>query len=97
MRRSVSNAPLGVYDVKVLPASDGDIQQTIPAGLAMQVNDTGTGTMYVGEALPGTATSAALWRIKKIVTTGADIAITWADGNDYFDNIWTSRASLSYS
>ena len=65
--------------------------------LATLVDDTTTANViYLGHAVPGTATSAASWRIKKIdVSSGA--TITWADGNFYFDNIWDNRASLSYS
>lgn len=66
--------------------------------MAMQVDDT-TGTIYQGWAEPGTATSAASWRIRKIVTSGSpdDTAITFADGDRSFNNIWDNRASLSYS
>lgn len=65
---------------------------------AMQVDDTGT-TLYQGWAVPGTATSAASWRIRRVVSSGTptDTSITFADGNDSFDNIWNNRASLSYS
>lgn len=65
---------------------------------AMQVDDTGT-TLYQGWAVPGTLTSAASWRIRRVVTSGtpADTAITFADGNDSFDNIYNNRAALSYS
>ncbi len=51
---------------------------------------------YLGEADPGTLESAASWRIKKIDTTD-DIVITWADGNNNYDNIWDNRLSLTYS
>ncbi len=51
---------------------------------------------YVGEAAIGTATSAALWRIKR-VDSATGIIILWADGNASFDNVWDNRASLSYS
>lgn len=57
-------------------------------------------TTYRGEALPGTLTSAAKWRIRRIIEgTGpdkGDFSITWADGNDNFDNIWDNRLSLTY-
>ena len=69
---------------------DQDVQ------FALQLDAVGT-TTYIGEALPGTLTSAALWRIKKMVETGADLVITWADGNENFDNVWDDRAGLSYS
>jgi len=52
---------------------------------------------YVGEASPGTATSAAGWRVKRIDETGGDIVVEWADGDSDFDNVWDNRASLSYS
>lgn len=53
---------------------------------------------YIGEAEPGSATSAAVWRIRKLVYSGTQLTeILWADGNTKFDNIWDNRASLSYS
>lgn len=54
--------------------------------------------LYVGWAPPGTATSAALWRVKKLLYTGGLLtSVVWADGNDTFDNVWDNRAALSYS
>lgn len=70
---------------------------TISAGLALQLDDAGAGTTYIGEAEPGTASSAASWRIKRLVETGADLAITWAGGTDNFDKVWDDRLGLSYS
>lgn len=52
---------------------------------------------YVGESRQGAATSAAQWRIFKLTQSGDTGVITFADGNDQFDNIWDNRASLSYS
>ena len=54
-------------------------------------------TTYEGEAVPGSATSAAVWRVKKIATLLGDVAVTWADGNANFDNIWDNRVSLTYT
>lgn len=67
-------------------------------GMAQQVDDTGS-TLYQGWAAPGSATSGALWRIRRVVSSGTptDTAITFADGNRNFDNIWDNRAALSYS
>ena len=65
----------------------------------LQVDEVGD-TTYIGYAVEGTATTAATWAIKKIVidnTNGCDAAITWADGDKSFDNIWDNRAALSYS
>lgn len=52
---------------------------------------------YIGETLPGTATSSALWRITKIDETSNPTTIFFAGGTDNFDQVWDNRASLSYS
>lgn len=64
--------------------------------LATRVDAASSTVTYIGNAAPGTATSSALWRVKKI-DTSSGTAITFADGNDLFDNVWDNRASLSYS
>ncbi len=53
-------------------------------------------TTYVGQAAPGTASSAAAWRIKRITDTGSAVSIDWANGSDAFDQVWDDRASLTY-
>lgn len=65
--------------------------------LAMEIDDTTTtDVIYQGWALPGTATSAASWKVRKIdISSGA--SISWADGDTNFDNVWDNIASLSYS
>lgn len=57
--------------------------------------DDGDTYMYIGQATPGTATSAASWRIKRL--TQADLTIVWADGDSSFNNVWDDHATLSYS
>ncbi len=55
-------------------------------------------TEYLGKAVPGTATSAATWQIKKLIYSGNYvIEILFADGDGDFDNVWDNHASLSYS
>ena len=56
---------------------------------------TTAGYIYFCDAAPGTATSAASWRISRMNTTTGQTM--WADGNANFDNIADNRASLSYS
>jgi len=51
---------------------------------------------YVGVAAPGTAQATAKWQCKKIDET-IGIVITWADGNENFDNVATDLTALSYS
>lgn len=67
---------------------------------AQQVDFIGNDLIYRAEADPGAATSAAVWRIRKIDIDNpsqGDIATTWADGNANFDNVWDDRLGLSYS
>jgi hypothetical protein len=54
--------------------------------------------MYVGESIPGTATTAAGWRIKKITEdVSGDMTILWANGSADFTQIWDNRTTLNYS
>ena len=53
---------------------------------------------YIGLALPGAATSAATWQIRKLVYTGTNVtSVLWCDGDNNFDNTWDSYDSHSYS
>jgi len=59
--------------------------------------DTASGTVtYLGYAVPGTATSAASWKIKKI-DSSSGTTIKYADGVGTYTKIWDNRASYSYS
>jgi len=55
--------------------------------------------IFVGRADIASITSAAVWQIVKIAydVSGNPLSITWADGDDEFDNIWDNRTGLSYS
>ena len=57
-------------------------------------DDTGDYT-YIGNAVPGTLTSATLWQIRRI--TSADGSVMWADGDIKFDNEWDERTGYGYS
>jgi len=69
----------------------------IPIRRALRFDGDSSTTQYIGEATYGASESAAVWRICRLVYTGGSLAMTWADGNDNFDNVWANRASLSYS
>ena len=65
---------------------------------AIQVDTTSvTDVIFFGQAEIASATSSAVWQIQKIDTSGGDVAITWADGNDSFDNVYDDRTSLTYT
>lgn len=59
----------------------------------------GTNPIYIGVAAPGTATSDALWQIKKLTYDGNNnpTNILAANGTTEFSQVWDNRASLSYS
>jgi len=73
----------------------GVVKRKVTEDLATKIVISGT-DIYVGKAAIGSATSSAVWKIKKI-DTASDIVITWADGNANFDNVMDNAASLSYS
>ena len=58
----------------------------------VNMDEASSTVLYVGEAEPGTADSAAAWRIKKVTSTG----VAWADGVATFTKVWNSRASYAY-
>ncbi|MGV7234660.1 MAG: hypothetical protein ACQ9ET_00235 [Nitrosomonadaceae bacterium] len=62
----------------------------------LQVDSVGS-TTYLGYADPGTLTSDATWAVKRIIETAGDASITWADGDNSFDNIWDDRLTLIYA
>lgn len=51
---------------------------------------------YIGNAAIGSLTSQAVWKIKKVNYTTGTI-ITYANGDENFDNIFDNRESLPYS
>lgn len=59
----------------------------------------GANATYIGQATPGTATSAAGWQIKFITYDGNDepTSITWANASSKFTFVWANRTSYSYS
>ena len=63
--------------------------------------DEATGSItYIGKAPPNSATSSAVWQIKKLDesgTGGIELVLTWADGNKNYDNIWDNRTGYNYS
>lgn len=74
--------------------------QTEEEMFAQQVDFINDDLLYRGEAVPGTATSAALWRIRRITIDNSgegDVVTTWAGGTADFDKIWDNRLGLTYT
>lgn len=56
-----------------------------------------TNVQYIGFTQFGVNATLPLWRIFRALTTNSIQYLEAADGDDKFDNSWSSRASLSYS
>jgi hypothetical protein len=67
-----------------------------PTPYGVRLDEASSTITYVGQAVPGSATSSAVWAIKRLDSTSG-LIVLWADGNANFDNVWDSRAGLSYS
>lgn len=86
----VTPEPLAVDPVnnRLLVSSNDDL--TV---YDFEKDDTGVYT-YLGNAAPGTADSAASWRIARVVN--ATGVMKHADGVGTFSKVWDDRASYTY-
>ena len=77
------------------------IENLSSSGVTTKIDyDGGTNATYIGETPSGTATSVALWRIKKLTydVNNNVTDIQWANKEPVkFTVIWDNRASLNYS
>ena len=64
---------------------------------SVRIDEVSANVIYIGEATSSADESLPIWRIKRLQLTGTVTAIQYADGNTNFDNVWTNRASLTYS
>ena len=62
---------------------------------AIKITEAGSYT-YIAYAPPGTAESSAGWKVIRI-DESAGMRVTYADGNENFDNVATDLTALSYS
>lgn len=75
----------------------GSTVELDPPGPYTKLVDDVDGTLYIGEAVPGTAGSTPGWRISRVVITGDDIARIWASGTARFTQVWDNRLTLDYA
>jgi len=61
------------------------------------IDEAGSGITYIGKAVPGSATSASVWQIKRVDESSNPCNILYEDGDLDFDNDWDSRAAGAYS
>lgn len=60
------------------------------------IDEPTAGIMYIGKAVTGSSSAAAVWQVKKLTESGTETSILFADGSNSFTNIWDARASLTY-
>lgn len=66
-----------------------------PVSYDLQSNEVSSTVSYYGEALPGTATSAASWRVKKVTLDAAgQPTVEWEGGTAAFDKVWDTYEAL---
>lgn len=73
------------------------IVSTLPKKRTTRIDDAGNGILYIGIAKIGSSEADPVWQIQKLTVTGAITEILFADGDEFFDNIWANRAEISYS
>ena len=69
---------------------------TVAVDYDIEIDVVDADNTYYGYALPGTATNAAAWKIKKKIGVGDDSSFIWADGTSTLTKVWDNRASYTY-
>jgi len=94
-----TSTPLDVAVTGTVPvsvASTLDVEQQ-PSLVVEKIDQASATVTYIGQAAPGTATSAASWRIQRMSVSGTVTTLEYADGDLNFNNVWDNRAALTYS
>jgi len=87
---------MSVSAVSYVPFDASAISSGAAADVSKLIDDQTT-HMYIGTAVPGTLTSAASWKIKKVVFSGTSTTILYANGASTSVNVWADRGSFSYT
>jgi hypothetical protein len=85
---------------KFVSESFNDIIERLQVGMEVQYDrlvDTEGVYTYIGEAVPGSARDAAVWRIKRVYEQGDDIEIIWANNSANTEFVWDDRATYEYN
>lgn len=73
---------------------------TLPTPLALRAEYDGNSLLiYFGDAMPGSLTSAATWRIRKLTYDGNGnfVSMTWPNADTDSIFVWDNRSTYSYS
>ena len=92
-----------IYDPSTGKTAGVSLRRELLVGVDQTIKqlayDASNNLEYMGFATIGSATSGALWRIIKLAYDASNnlTGITYAGGDDLYDNIWDNHAALSYS
>lgn len=64
--------------------------------LSTLVDVVSSSVIYIGAAAPGSASSSAVWLIKKVTVTGGQVSILLANGSSAYNQTWDNRSALTY-
>lgn len=88
--------PLTDAELRATPVPVSGTVVANPTGYGVRLDEASATITYVGQAVPGTLTSAASWSIKRLDSTSG-LVVLWAAGTAAFNQIWDNRAALAYS
>lgn len=88
--------PLTDTQLRATPVPVSGTVTANPTGYVVRLEEASATITYVGQAAPGTLTSAASWSIKRLDSTSG-LVVLWGGGTAAFNQIWDNRAALAYS
>ena len=85
------NLPWGAFISTIAGAID------MASEFSRRTDFVGDSVLYRGEAAPGAAESAAVWRVRRIeFLPDGDVVEKWAGGVSTFSHVWADRTTLTY-
>lgn len=93
---TVSTGGLTDVELRATPVPVSGTLVSNPTGYLIRLDEASATITYVGSAVPGTASSAASWSIKRLDSTSG-LVVLWGAGTAAFNQIWDDRAALAYS
>jgi hypothetical protein len=80
-------------ELKEIKAQGKDLPKLEP----ILVDESNPNVIYKGWSINMEDTTSPLWAIQRISRSGDIIINEWADGNQFYDNVWDNRLQLQYS
>jgi hypothetical protein len=92
--REMLGVLFNLYDqLKGIKAQGSDLSKLEP----IFVDESNPNVIYKGWAINAEDSASSLWAIQRISRIGEVVTYDWADGNQFYDNVWDNRLDLQYS